>query len=384
MLLLSMPLEGIRVLDLTRLLPGPYCSLMLADYGADVIKIEDPNGGDYARWYEPRKGEYSPMFLSLNRNKRSMTLNLKSDKDKDIFKDLVKTADVLIESFRPGVMDRLGLGYKELKKINPQLIYCAITGYGQSGLYASVPSHDINFLSYSGLLELQGEQNSKPVLSSVQIGDIGGGALMGTIGILLAIIERKKSGLGQFIDISMLDGSISWMQSILPDYLAMNRIPERGALMLNGGKACYEIYETKDGRFLSVGALEKKFWKNFCTTIGREDLISKLDGSPQEQNQLKAEIQQALLTKTQAEWVKLFDATEACVAPLLKVEEMVNHPQVIDRQIIEEVYHPGVGVIKQIANPIKLSRTRAKTVRQAPDLGEHNDEILQELNRNNP
>lgn len=381
---MSMPLEGIRVLDLTRLLPGPYSSLMLADYGADVIKIEDPNGGDYARWYEPRKGEYNPMFLSLNRNKRSMTLNLKSNHDKDIFKDLVKTADVLIESFRPGVMDRLGLGYKELKKINPKLIYCAITGYGQSGPYAALPGHDINFLSYSGLLELQGERNGKPVLSSVQIGDIGGGALMGTIGILLAIIESRKSGLGQFIDVSMLDGSISWMQSILPEFLAVKKTPERGALMLNGGKACYEIYETKDGRFLSVGALEEKFWTNFCKTIGREDLIAKLDASIEEQYRMKEEIQAALLTKTQTEWMTLFDATEACVAPVLKVEEMVTNPQVVDRQIIEEVYHPGVGVTKQIANPIKMSRTRAKTIRQAPHLGEHNDEILEELKGKHP
>lgn len=376
---MTMPLKGIRVLDLTRLLPGPYTSMMLADFGADVIKIEAPGEGDYARWYEPRKDQYSPMFCSLNRNKRSMTLNLKSDQDKNIFKDLVKTADVLIESFRPGVMKRLGLDYDELKKLNPKLIYCAITGYGQTGPYAEKPGHDMNFLSYSGLLELQGEQTGKPVLSSVQIGDLGGGALMGTIGILLAILERKQSGQGQFIDISMLDGAISWMQAILPEYLAFGEMPKRGASMLNGGKACYEIYQTKDDRYLAVAALEEKFWVNFCKVIGKEELIPKLDAPLEEQNKMKEVIQQRLSTKTLDEWMCLFEKVEACVSPVLNVGEMVKNPQVAARGMIEEVYIPGLGVTKQVANPIKLSRTRAGIYRLAPDLGEHNDEILAEL-----
>jgi crotonobetainyl-CoA:carnitine CoA-transferase CaiB-like acyl-CoA transferase len=376
---LTMPLEGVRVLDLTRLLPGPYCSLLLADFGADVIKIEDPNLGDYARFYEPKVGEYSAMFHSLNRNKRSMTLDLKNEQNKQIFIDLVKTADVLIESFRPGVMDRLGLGYEELKKHNPKLIYCAITSYGQTGPYKDIPGHDINFLSYSGLLELQGEQNRKPVSSSVQIGDIGGGSLMAVIGILVAIMDAKKSGEGQFIDISMLDGAVSWMQSILPGYLTSNQLPKRGELILNGGLACYEVYETKDQRYLSVGALEVKFWKNFCQVIGKEALISKLNAPLEEQNAMKAEIQAVMATKTLNEWLELFDGVDACVAPVLTVAEMVNDPQIRHRRMIEEVYDPTLGMIRQIANPIKLSRTQVRTVRQAPGLGEHNEEILTEL-----
>jgi crotonobetainyl-CoA:carnitine CoA-transferase CaiB-like acyl-CoA transferase len=374
-----MPLEGIRVLDLTRLLPGPYCSLMLADFGADVIKIEDPKLGDYMRWSEPKAGELSAMFYSLNRNKRSMSLDLKIERNKEIFIDLVKTADVLVESFRPGVMERLGLGYEELKKHNPKLIYCAITSYGQSGPYKDMPGHDINFLSYSGLLELQGEQNRKPVSSSVQIGDIGGGALMGVIGILVSIIEAKKSGKGQFIDISMLDGAVSWMQTILPAYLTSNELPNRGELVLNGGRACYEIYETKDHRFLSVGALELKFWKNFCSVIGKEELISKLNAPDEQQNAVKEEIQKVISTKTLNEWQQLFNGVDACVAPVLTVEEMVNDPQIKDRRMIEEVYHPNLGMIRQLANPIKLSRTSAKTVSQAPGLGEHNEELFKEL-----
>lgn len=374
-----MPLEGIRVLDLTRLLPGPYCTLMLADYGADVIKVEDTNQGDYARWGEPKIGEYNAMFHSLNRNKRSVTLNLKSDDDKEVFIDLVKTADVLVESFRPGVMDRLGLGYEELKKHNPKLVYCAITGYGQSGPYAQAPGHDTNYLSYSGLLDLQGEQNGKPINSSVQIADIGGGALMGVIGILISVIESRKSGRGQFVDISMLDGAVSWLQTILPAHLATNQLPTRGNLVLNGKLACYENYETKDKRYLSVGSLEPKFWENFCKVIQKEDLIEKRDANDDAQREMKKEIQAVISTKTLKEWVKLFDGVDTCVAPILTVEEMVNDPQIKHREMIEEVYHPSHGVIKQIANPIKLSRTKAKTFRQAPAFGEHNEEIFKEL-----
>lgn len=376
---LSMPLDGIRVLDLTRLLPGPYASLMLADFGADVIKVEDTKLGDYARWGEPKVAGYSAMFHSLNRNKRSITLDLKSEEGKEIFIDLVKTADVLIESFRPGVMDRLGLGYENLKTYNKKLIYCAITSYGQTGPYKDDPGHDINFLSYSGLLELQGDREGRPISSPVQIGDIGGGSLMATIGILLSIIEAKKSGVGQFIDISMLDGAISWMQAILPNYLATNTVPKRGELLLNGGKACYEIYETSDNRFLSVGALELKFWKNFCRVIGKEDLIAQLDAPPEQQRVMKTEIQTVVKTKTLKEWMKLFSGVDACVAPLLTTEEMVENPQVKQRQMIEEVYHPTAGIIRQIANPIKLSRTKAKTNKQAPALGEHNEEVLKEI-----
>lgn len=380
---LSLPLEGIRVLDLTRLLPGPFTSLILADFGADVIKIEDPDAGDYARWYEPKFREYSPIFYSLNRNKRSITLDLHLDKNKETFIELVKTADVLMESFRPGVMDRLGLGYQQLKQHNSKLIYCAITGYGQTGAYSKKAGHDINFLSYSGILDLQGQKSEKPTIPSVQIGDLSG-ALMAAIGILLAIIESKKSGKGQFIDISMLDAAISWMHTIIPDFLANKKQPKRGQLALNGGKACYEVYETKDGRYLSVGALEYKFWKNFCQTIGKESFISKLNVPEEEQEIMKKEIQKAIGTKTLSEWMTLFENVDACVTPILTVEEMVENPQIKIRQMIEEVYHPSMGILKQIANPIKLSRTKPKTTRQAPRLGEHNEEILKELENFRP
>lgn len=375
-----LPLEGIRVLDLTRLLPGPYCSLLLADYGADVIKVEDPKIGDYARWYEPRvNDDQSAMFISLNRNKRSITLDLKEEKDKEAFIPLIKTADVLIESFRPGVMERLGLGYEVLKVHNPKLIYCAITGYGQSGPYAKKAGHDLNFLSYSGLLHLQGAPNEKPLIPSVQIGDIGGGALMAAVGILLAIIDAKKSNTGQFVDISMLDGALSWMHTILPNYWNSGEMPNRGELILTGGKACYEIYRTKDDRFISVGALEYKFWENFCKVIGKEELIHQLDEPLEQQRIMKQEVQTAVQQKTLTEWLELFEGIDACVSPVLTPEELTDNPQIKHRQMIEDITHPEVGVIKQIGNPIKLSNSTVNTRRHAPGLGEHTNEILKEL-----
>ncbi len=375
-----LPLDGIRVLDLTRLLPGPYCSLLLADYGADVIKVEDPKSGDYARWYEPRvNDDQSAMFISLNRNKRSITLDLKDKQDKEAFVSLVKTADVLIESFRPGVMDRLGVGYEELKVHNPKMIYCAITGYGQTGPYAKEAGHDLNFLSYSGLLHLQGAPNEKPLIPSVQISDIGGGALIGAVGILLAIMDAKKTNTGQFVDISMLDGTLSWMHTILPNYWTSGEMPNRGELTLNGGKACYEIYRTKDDRFISVGALEYKFWKNFCKVIGKEELIGQLDEPLEQQRIMKKEVQAAILQKTLTEWLVLFEGIDACVSPVLTPEELADHPQIKHRHMIEDITHPKVGGIKQIGNPIKLSNSIVTTRRHAPRLGEHTNEILKEL-----
>ncbi|WP_158734743.1 CaiB/BaiF CoA-transferase family protein [Alteribacillus sp. YIM 98480] len=382
---MTLPLESFRVLDLTRLLPGPYCTLLLADFGADVIKIEAPNGGDYAREEEPKIGdqEQSAIFASLNRNKRSVSIDLKTELGKKMFIDLVKTADVVVESFRPGVMKRLGLDYEELKKYNSKIIYCAITGYGQSGPYAEAAGHDLNYLSYSGMMNLQGERSGKPLLSSVQIADIGGGSLMAAIGILLSIIESKNSCKGQFIDISMLDGAVSWMQTILPNFFVSNSHPERGELPLNGGKACYEVYKTKDNRYLAVAALEEKFWIHFCEVIGKEKLIAKLNAPVEEQMWMKEEIQCTISKKSLNEWTELFKGIEACVSPVLTAEEMMRDPQIKHRRMIEEVDYPGGGMMKQLGIPIKLSRTEGEIRRPSPRLGEHNDEILRELGYSN-
>jgi crotonobetainyl-CoA:carnitine CoA-transferase CaiB-like acyl-CoA transferase len=265
--------------------------MFLADFGAEVIKVEEPEQGDYTRWNDPKINENSAVFHSLNRNKKSITLNLKSNQGKEVFRKLVESADVVIESFRPGVMKRLGLGYEELKELNPKLIYCAITGFGQEGLS-----------KLRRLIRIQGHFNEPPVLSAIQLADIGGGSQMATIGILLALQARNQTGEGQFVDISMTDGIISWMQSMLPEYFISKKLPERGKLRLGGEKACYFVYETANNRYLSVGALEEKFWKVFCTEIDCPHLISRLNAPFEEQQQMKEDIAAVIKKNTLSEW----------------------------------------------------------------------------------
>ncbi len=371
-----MPLQSIRVLDLTRLLPGPYCTMILADFGAEVIKIEEPNIGDYGRNWEPKVYGDGAFFHSLNRNKKSVALNLKESDGKEQFLKLVEKADVVIESFRPGVMERLGLDYETLKKVNPGIVYCAVTGYGQTGPYASMPGHDINYISYAGLLHFMGGRGGKPTVPAAQIADLGGGAFPATVGILLALLEKQKSGKGQFVDISMMDGVISWLQTLLPNYFASGQMENRGELMLSGGKACYEVYETKDGKFISVGALEEKFWREFCKVIEKEEFIPLLNAPRTEQYRLMYEIQQIISTKTQDEWMQLFCQVEACVSPVLSLEELSEDPQVQAREMIIETKHPQGGKLKHIGIPIKLSKTPGSIRTVAPRLGEHSDQTL--------
>lgn len=369
------PLQSIRVLDLSRLLPGPFCTMLLADFGAEVIKIEAPELGDYARQYEPKIDENSVMYHSLNRNKKSVTLDLKTDEGKDQFLQMVGKADVVVESFRPGVMKRLGLDFPVLEKINPRLIYCAISGYGQTGPYAEMPGHDINYISFAGLLELMGEKDGKPIVPAVQVADLAGGAYPAVTGILLALLEREKSGKGQFIDISMMDGVISLLQSTLPNYLMKNIPSKRGEQMLSGGLACYEVYQTKDGRWLAVGALEMKFWRVFCQKIGKPEWIALLNEPDEVQYKLKHDIQTVMYTKTLAEWMDIFEDAEACVSPVLNFAELVNHPQVQARKMFEAIEQDGIPV-KHIGIPIKLSRTPGKIRAAAPKLGEHTEYYL--------
>lgn len=370
-----LPLQSIRVLDLSRLLPGPFCTMLLADFGAEVIKIEAPELGDYARHYDPKIDENSVMFHSLNRNKKSVTLDLKTDEGKDQFLQMVGKADVVVESFRPGVMKRLGLDFPVLEKINPRLIYCAISGYGQTGPYAEMPGHDINYISFAGLLELMGEKDGKPIVPAVQVADLAGGAYPAVTGILLALLEREKSGKGQFIDISMMDGVISLLQSTLPNYLMKNIPSKRGEQMLSGGLACYEVYQTKDGRWLAVGALEMKFWRVFCQKIGKPEWIALLNEPDEVQYKLKHDIQTVMYTKTLAEWMDIFEDAEACVSPVLNFAELVNHPQVQARKMFEAIEQDGIPV-KHIGIPIKLSRTPGKIRAAAPKLGEHTEYYL--------
>lgn len=355
-----MPLTGVKVLDLSRLLPGPFATMVLSDFGAEVIKIEDPVIGDYSRQFEPKVAGQNTMYYSLNRNKKLITLNLKDEADKEKFIEMVKEADVVVESFRPGVMDRLGVGYETLKQHNESLIYCAITGYGQTGPYRNKPGHDLNYIGYAGLLQLMGTSDRPPIVPATTIADIGGGAQPAIIGILLALFHRQKTGEGQFIDIGMMDGVLSWLQTSLPAYLNAGLVPERGDQMLDGGTAYYKVYETKDQRYLAVGAVEDKFWKAFCKIIGREDFIERQQEPKESQREMIREIEQIIKTKTLAEWTEIFEPIDACVSPILTFPEVEENPQVKARNMIETIVDEEDGTVKHIGIPIKLSKTPGK------------------------
>lgn len=372
-------LTGIRVLDLSRLLPGPFCSMLLADMGADVIKVEDPKGGDYIRAWPPQVGKNSGFHVVLNRNKRSMALNLKDPGDRDIFRRLVKTADVVLEGFRPGVMTRLGVGYEALQEINPRLVYCAITGYGLDGARAMKAGHDLNYLALSGVISHSGRKGA-PTMSGVQIADLGGGGLLAAFSIVTALLARERLGRGQCIDISMTDGALAWNCLRWGKYLGDGKLPAPGDDMLNHGYACYNIYETKDGRHMTLGALEPQFWRQFCETVGRADWMDGNHFEPgPHQEVLTGEIAALFSTRTQAQWVEVFSKQDCCCEPVLNLQEVMDSPEMKARGMVVEMVHQAWGAYKQLGIAPKFSLTPGKIQTHAPELGEHTEEILREL-----
>ncbi|WP_174733332.1 CaiB/BaiF CoA transferase family protein [Mesobacillus harenae] len=376
-------LSGVKVLDLSRLLPGPYCTLMMADYGAEVIKIEEPGKGDYIRWRKPAIEGIGARHLTINRNKKSVELNLKTEEGKRIFKKMAESADVILESFRPGVMDRLGLGYEEISKVNKGIVYCSLTGYGQTGPYRNLPGHDINYIGYSGILGLIGEKDGKPVVPGVQIADIGGGALMALSGICMALFHRVRSGQGQYIDVSMMDGAVSWLYASASDYFASGKTPERGNTRLDGHFAYYHVYQTKDKKYLSVGASEFKFWKRICELIGKPEWTELHEGSGEVQKQLKLDLSELFRQKNQQEWLDLLANEDTCVGPVNDIDQIFEDPQIIDRELFLEMNHPTAGTVKQIGFPIKFSKTKGKILSHSPLLGEHTEEVLAQLDYTN-
>lgn len=374
---MSLPLEGIKILDLSRYLPGPLCTQMLADFGAEVIKIEDPRGGDLMRHVHPLIEGESAGFYSVNRNKKSLTLNLKTEEGKAVFKNLVATSDIVVDQFRPGVMDKMGLGYEELRKINKGIIYCAITGYGLDGPLRDAAGHDLNYLSLAGVTRLNGTFQGMPAICGMQIADIAGGTLYATIAILLALASRQKTGEGQLCDVAMMDGSISMLALTLGQWGGWGELPEMGDGLLGGGYAFYQIYRTKDNQFVSLGALEGKFWAGFCNKVGKPEYIEKQFDKPV-QRQMIAEIQDIMLQKTRDEWVEFFADSDICFTPVLTLEEMCEHPQVVAREMIVKLANVR-GSGKDIALtgvPVKLSETPGKVELNFPELGEHTEEIL--------
>jgi alpha-methylacyl-CoA racemase len=377
-------LDGVKVLDLTRLLPGGFCTLLLADFGADVLKVEDPNGGDYIRWMPPyyggdterANGTASALFLALNRNKKSIKLNLKEEAGRDALLRLVEEHDVLVESFRPDVMDRLGVGYETLRERNPRLVYCAISGYGQHGPLTARSGHDTNYLALAGLLGLTGRRGGPPIQSAGQIADLGGGGLMAAVGILTALHERERSGEGQLVDISMTDGSISWLAMVIARYFCEEVTPRRGELELAGGLLCYFPYETKDGKWVSLGALEPKFFHNWCDGVGRPELKEKQFEHPA--TDAGAEVAAVFKQRTRDEWTTFAAEHDCCLEPVLDLDEALRSELVRAREMVVELEQPGIGTVKQVGFPIKLSRTPASIRHPAPALGEQDAEVLTE------
>jgi crotonobetainyl-CoA:carnitine CoA-transferase CaiB-like acyl-CoA transferase len=376
----TLPLDGLRVLDLTRLLPGGYCSLLMADFGAEVIKVEDTGLGDYVRWSPPfyegaQDSAKSALFLALNRGKRSIRIDLKTEQGKEVLLRLARDADVLLESFRPGVLDRLGVGWDRLASQNERLIYCAITGYGQDGPNRDRSGHDMNYLGVNGLLGLTGEPDGPPVQAAGQIADLGGGALMALVGVLVALQERERSGQGQFVDCSMFDGSLSWLAMVAADMFATGQAPQRGRLHLAGGICCYRPYRCSDGH-VTLGALEPKFWANFCRGVGREDLLEHAFDPPG--SDTHRALEEIFGQRTREQWAAFASENDCCLEPVLGLDEAVQSEQVAARQMVVELEQPGAErPVKLLGTPIKLSRTPAAPTRApGPPLGEGTEELL--------
>ncbi len=377
---MSQPLKGIRILDLSRLLPGAYASQLLADMGADVIKIEEPGKGDYSRFMPPPgPGDMGLLFTMINRNKRSLTLNLKSEHGRAIFLRLLDKADVLLESFRPGVMARLGLGYEQLKVQYPELVYCAISGFGQDGPYSQRAGHDLNYQGYAGLIHYNRGADGRPVMPPTQLGDLAGGAQMATIGILTALLGRATTGEGRMVDVSMAEGAMALLPAAAATYLNTGHAPRPGQGSLDGGLPCYNIYETKDGKYVTLAALEYKFWHTFCTTIGHLELLPfHMPVGPEEAAQAREMLKTIFKGRTRDEWLTEMDEQDTCLGPVYSMEEALhdhharargNHITTsiaTDQDLLTLPTYPRLSNVESHPTP-------------PPTLGEHTGEILLEI-----
>ena len=367
-------LSGVRVLDLSLQLPGPLCTMMMADYGADVVKIDEPSPrvrNPFAA-EEPGTG---PVERYLNRGKRSVTINLKAEEGKAIFLRLAETSDVVVEGFRPGVMKRLGVGYEEVSAVNPKIVYCSISGYGQYGPMRDTAGHDINYISYAGVLGACGRKGEPPTLPPVQIGDLFGGAMMSLSGILMALLDREKTGKGRRIDVSMTDGALSMLSLHAAAALAGEIAPERGNMMLTGMFPCYEAYRCADGEYVSVGPLEGWFWKRFVESLGRPDLAGGQYALGEEGERVRSELSKVFAGKSRDEWVRAFEGKDVCLSPVLSIGEALSHPNTVARKMVLPVESPLGGTDRQPGMPIKIEGV-PEAPRRAPLLGEHDDETL--------
>ncbi len=353
-----------RMLDLSRQLPGPFCSMLLADLGMDVLSVFAPN---------------DPMGVGipiLGRNKRSCTLNLKSEEGRGIFHRLAREADVVLEGGRPGVAARLGVDWETLRGVNPRLVYCSISGYGQDGPYRDRVGHDVNYLGFAGVLDVTGTGGGAPAIPGVQVADIGGGALMAAVGILAALAARDQTGRGQFVDIAMMDGSLAFQALNLFRHLLDGREPVRGDTMLTGHHPCYAVYETRDGRHVTVGALEPHFWRTLCARLGLEEFVPQQFAEGAEREAMFARFRAKFRERTMAEWVGELADLDICFGPVARLTEAMQDPQVRHRQMVLEADDGRGNRRPTVGNPIKLSDTPPSIRTPPPGFGAHTDEVL--------
>lgn len=373
----KLPLDGVTVLDLTRLIPGAFCTAMLGDAGAEVIKVEETKVGDYERQIHPFNGSIASRFLILNRNKKSVSLNLKVDEGRNALLRMVACADVLVEGFRPGVMKKLNLDYETLKKVNPRLVYCSISSFGQDGPCRDEVAHDINILGMAGFFDITGMKDGPPVIPGVQVADSIAG-MYGAMGILMALVMRERTHIGQYIDISMFDGVMSWIFDAARYVFAGEQVPGRGRGRLWGGFPNYNLYETRDGKFITVGSLETKFKNVLLKKLGRSDLMdvsqstTSVRGSENDE-EISAFLKATFLSKTRNEWIQELGELNICIGPVNTIDEALAHPQTLFRKMVLKDAHSFSSPIRQIGSALKFSDALRSP---APELGEHTREIL--------
>jgi len=382
-------LEGIKVIDLSRYAPGPYCTMILADLGADVIRVEEHGPLTGRRAEQARGAPITPEQTgwlendhpanSLNRNKRSIALNLKTEGARQALYKLAETSDVLVEEFRPGVTKRLGIDYETLSQINPRLIYCAITGFGQDGPYRDRVGHDINYISIAGALSYIGPKGGPPIIPGNLLGDFAGGGMHGAIAILAALIARGKTGKGQFVDVAMLDGVVSLINTMLNWSLATGHVPKPGDHVNTGAFPFYNVYETSDGKYVTLGSIEPWFWSNLCRALGCEDFIPYQWDTGTKRDEIFAYFREIFKTKTREEWFQVLGEGDIGIGKVNSLDEVASDPQIQHRHMFVVVEDPKVGKVRQVGIPFKLSATPCKILRPTPVFGQHTEEVLQGL-----
>jgi alpha-methylacyl-CoA racemase len=371
------PLQGIRILDFTRLLPGPLATMLLADIGAEVIKIEDPDNPDYIRSFEPQLHGQSAFYMALNRGKKSLALNYLSEEGRQVLYKLVAQADVLVEQFRPGVMESIGLGYEKMSSINPRLIYVSVSGYGQQSTRAAQAGHDLNYIAVAGLLGVTGTAG-KAVIPGFQVADVAGGGYMAMHAVTTALYQREKTGAGQWLDISMTDAVVPLMALPLAEIQAVHADKGRGNYDLSGGLPNYNTYRCSDGRHLAVGSLEPKFWNKLCTVIGKPEWSQVLLAGPGQQQKLKQELEAILLQKTRAQWLESFAAADCCVTPVNDLGEVLQDEYLNSRKLFIENQHDSVRNFNTVRHPVSFKNCNFGDTWDAPVLGEDTAQLLKQ------